>query len=362
MALKNNHVMTGNLYLNPSGDGVINASGNGLFAQSVPFESLQRGTPGFLAMYKEVNPDAGMFTIGIAKSPTPSANAIMQWDSTGTLDGVTIGAGGITAGSIISSNLMTANSITINNLPTLPSQAATVQYVNNAISVIVAGVIWLEPVIDFQTNPALLTPADGDRYIALTTIGPWIKDNIYEWSAGLGSWVATVPVQGNALTSMNGYPYIATTEYISYIFTTAYSWIPIGFGGDHDDLGGKQGTNSTSSTQSRVLGAAANVLIHRWTTTANKVWTVSINLVGTSDVAAGHVVFSWVARVQNYLNVVTFTIDSLSRTGTGNMSTATAQLSVPAFPNNNCLDVSITEPDAINTTWHVTTEGTYTNI
>jgi hypothetical protein len=350
------HNLTGNLYVN-SGTGVVYADGGGLMSNTVKFDSINRGTPGYVALYKDANPNSGVLTGGMPKSMTPLPGALVQWDASGDIDGVTIIGGDITANTI-SATTINSDSVLILVPPTLPAQAATVEYVDNAISTVVGGFNWQELVINFS-DPPIPVPADGDRYVALSTIGPWTKNNIYEWDAGTGLWVETIVVDGMAVTSLNGDPITPIGGPASYIYTSGTGWLLIGFNGMHDNLVGKKSTNSVSSDTVLVAAGTTNGVVYSWGTSTNKVWTGVIELVGASNSAAGHAHFTWRVTVQNHLGVATFSTSNSSTSVAGNLATATASLAIKVAPDDEFLDIRVTTPLLVTSYWHATFEGTY---
>lgn len=350
-----NHRFTGNLFLD-NGTGTIYASGGGLLSNSVAFDSLNRGNAGYVALYKEVDPGAGTLTGGIPKSMTPSPGALVQWDASGDIAGVQLIGGNITA-TTINATTVNSDSVVILVAPTLPSQAATVQYVNDAISSVVGGFNWLAPVINFETVPPV-GPANGDRYVALATVGPWIKNNIYEWNAGTVSWDVTVAVDGMALTSVQGDPITPIGGPASYLFTAGSGWLLIGFNGMHDNLVGKKNTNSVSSDTVQVNGGTVNGVVYSWPTMLNRVCTGVIELVGASNSANGRAHFTWHIDVQNHLGVATFSVSSSTVSTAGDLAGSTASLAVEAVPNQEFLDIRVTPPGIISAYWHVTIEAT----
>jgi hypothetical protein len=356
MAVARNRV-NGNLYLNDDGTGVITANGSGLQSASVSFDSVARGTPGYVATYKAAAPNAGMLTSGIAMSTTTQPGALVIWDIDGKIDGITTNGGDISTNTV-NTNTVTSDSVTINNTPILLTDAATVEFVNNAVSSIVGGFTWLEPVINFWSDPSLLTPADGDRYTALATIGPWTVNNIYEWNAGTSLWDETVVVDGMAVTSLQGDPFTPIVGPSSYIFTSG-AWTIIGFNGAHDNLVGKNGTTSVSSVNTPKVGPIVDSIVYSWATVDNRAYTSVIELVGISSAAAGHARFSWTVDVVNHSGVATFTTSKSSTYKAGNLSTATASLAIKVAPNDEFMDIRVSIPGAVTSTWHATIEGTY---
>lgn len=354
-----NHRLTGDVYVS-NGAGVIYADGGGLLSNTVTFDSIKRGTPGYVAVFKDANPNIGVLTGGMPKSTTSMPGALVVWDAGGDIDGVTITGGDITANSI-SSTTIDADSVLILVPPTLPSQAATVEYVNNAISTVVGGFNWQLPVINFEPVPPAL-PNDGDRYVALATIGPWVKNNIYQWNAGTVSWDVTMAVDGFAVTSLQGDPITPIGGPASYIYTAGTGWLLIGFNGMHDSLVGKKETNSLSSDTVLIAGGTANGVVFSWPTATNRVWTGVIELVGASNSAAGQAHFTWHLTVKNHLGVATFSVASSSISASGNLATATASLAVKVAPDDEFVDVRVTTPALVTSYWHATIETTYVSI
>ena len=355
----NVHNFTGDVYAN-AGTGVIFASGAGLLTNTVTFDSINRGTPGYIPMFKDANPNIGVLTGGIPKSKTSLPDALVQWDSSGDIDGVTITGGDIIAVGI-SATTVDADSMTIAIPPTLPTQAATVDYVNVAIAAVVGGLVWQLVVINFVPVPPPL-PNDGDRYVALATIGPWVQNNIYEWDAGTASWDVTVATNNMALTSLNGDPITPIAGPASYIYTTGVGWLLIGFNGMHDVLVGKKYTNSVSSDPVMIVGGTVNGVVYSWATSTNQVWTGIIEMVGASNSAAGHAHFTWRVVVKNHLGVASFDIQSSATSFSGNLATATASLAVKLAPDDEFIDIRVSPPALVTSYWHVTFEGTYVPI
>jgi hypothetical protein len=361
MASRTVHRVLGNLYLNDGGDGVIHADGGGLLSESVSFDSLARGTPGSVAVYKDANPDAGILTTGIPKSSTTLPGAMVQWGADGSIDGVAL-LGGIVGATTVNATTVSASVVDIQSTPVLPTNAATVDYVNTAVAGVVGGFAWQLPVINFEPDPALLAPADGDRYIALATIGPWTRDSIYEWDAVGAAWVQTLPVDGMGITSLQGDPVTPLTGPTSYVYTAGAGWLPIGFNGMHDSLVGKKGTTANSSDFLLLVGPAVNAIVHSWPTLVNRVWAVEIDLMGASNAHGGTAHFHWEIEVVNHSNVATFSIIYSSTSLSGDLGTSTASLAVKAAPDDEFLDVRVSVPSAITSTWHATIEGTYTTV
>jgi hypothetical protein len=355
----NSHNFVGDVFVG-NGTGVIYADGAGLVSNTVTFDSIKRGTPGYVAVYKDANPNIGILTGGMPKSTTPLPLALVQWDLSGDIDGVTIIGGNVT-GNTINATTINVDSIQILVPPTLPAQAATVEYVNNAISTVVGGFNWQLPVINFEPAPPAL-PNDGDRYVALATIGPWVKDNIYQWNAGTATWDVTVAVDGFAVTSLQGDPITPIGGPASYIYTAGTGWLLIGFDGMHDNLVGKKETNSVSSDTLLIAGGAVNGVVYSWATTTNRMWTAVVELVGGSNSAAGHAHFTWHITAKNHLGVATFSIVSSSVSVSGNLATATASLAVKAAPDDEFIDVRVSPPALVTSYWHATIESTYVSI
>lgn len=355
-----NHRFTGDVFVS-DGTGVIHADGAGLMSNSVTFDSIKRGTPGYVAVFKDANPNIGVLTGGMPKSTTSLPGALVVWDAGGDIDGVTISGGDITTIGSVSATTVYADSVEISVPPTQLFQAATVEYVNNAISTVVGGFNWQLPVINFAPAPPAL-PNDGDRYVAGNTIGPWIKDNIYQYNAGTVSWDVTVAVDGFALTSLQGDPVTPIGGPASYIYTAGTGWLLIGFNGMHDSLVGKKETNSMSSDTVNIVGGTVNGVVYSWGTATDRAWTGVIELVGVSNFAAGRAHFTWHLTVQNHLGVATFSVASSSSSFSGNLATATASLAVKVAPDDEFLDIRVSTPALVASHWHATIETTYVPI
>lgn len=355
MAARTYHHLTGNLYLN-SGSGIVYADGSGLMSASVPFDSIARGTPGYVASFKSTAPNAGVLTTGIATSESPLAGALVKWDSTGSISGVSLLNGAI-GGSTFSFSNGTVNYMNILNVPSVSTYAATVEYVDNAISTIVGGSVWVAPVINFASVPPV-APSNGDRYVALATSGPWVKDNIYQWNSGSSTWVVTLVINGTSVTSLQGDPFTPLTGPASYIFTASTGWIPIGFNGAHDNLIGKKNTSSVSSDTIQIVSPVTNHVVYSWATNTDKIWTGIIELLGVSSTAAGEARFTWNVNVKNHSGTASFTIRSKITDTTGDLYGTTASLAVQAIPTQQFLDIRVSIPTAVSSVWHATIEAT----
>lgn len=339
MATARWHKLSGDLYVD-SGSGVIHADGSGLASASVPFLSVERGTAGHIAMYKESAPDAGALTSGIAKSATSEAGSVMLWDAQGCLDGVGV-----------SSGVLTVDSMTINNTPAQPNDAATVEYVADAIGIAGIGLTWLKPVISTVSgwgDGSAVNPQVGDRYLEIAGGGGWTKDHIYEYTGGVPLWTDIVPEAGMAVTSLSG---PTSFNYPS----VALGWIVIGFNGMHDYLYGKVGTNSVSSNEMDVVGPAVESLVLSWATASDRAWTCVAELVGVSTASAGRAHFSWQFEVSNVGGTASIDPILTSLRVVGDLANATATITA----SGNLVRVRVSVPDTITSSWRATIEGTF---
>ena len=105
------------------------------------------------------------------------------------------------------------------------SELATINDVNNLVT---RGVTWLEQVIgfwDFNTPP--VAPPNGSRYIAISTVGSFDQNDIYEYQSG--SWVEVPIVEGMAcyITSDTD-PYFPNQCVVYSVNGGIGAWVSIG--------------------------------------------------------------------------------------------------------------------------------------
>lgn len=351
------HKLGGNLWVN-SGDGVIHADGSGLKRATVSFDSIQRGVAGNLANYMvSANPDMnGMLdSTGIGTSPTPDPGKVVIWDSNGRLDNVITNNG-----DIITNSVTVTNNVAINTYPVNNTDAATVEYVNNAIHTVISGYNWIAPVINFVTTLVGIMPTTaGDRYIILPPGDPpnEYAYHIYQRDPTNTFWIDYyTPVNGDAVTSYTG-----PTSYIYIASIDPMRWIPIGFNGAHDDLVGKSQTNSVSGSPINTSGAGTFPIM-AWVTASDRAWFGEVVLVGSCIGNTGRASFLWKVSLINVGGTLTFSISSFTESKFGVLSNASATLSVPASPNDSNLIISAVVANAVDAKWHATVETTYVTI
>jgi len=111
--------------------------------------------------------------------------------------------------------------------PSLPESFATKAYVDTYA----AGTVFIRSVLAFAAPPPV-GPVDGDRYIASATGGGWTVNNIYQWTAGGGVWLESVPVPGWTVY-VEGGPIFAGK---SVVYTSDGYWSATSLSLDHNDL------------------------------------------------------------------------------------------------------------------------------
>jgi len=118
-----------------------------------------------------------------------------------------------------------------NVLPSASSDLTTKGYVDNLAS---TNLSWKDSVISFyqmSTPPAAVV---GDRYIAISTTGSFVKDYIYEWSGG-SVWVETAVSEGVATyVSGNESPCFAN----QCIYYNETAWVNFSATMTHQSLAG----------------------------------------------------------------------------------------------------------------------------
>jgi hypothetical protein len=354
---------TGSLYLT-NGDGIIYADGHGLKAASVPYGTIHGGTATYVPTY-----DAqGVLTSGVALSDTPSAGAIVKYDSSGGLcssvlfniaQQITQVLGNLN----VQSNAIITGPVTC-AYSTVTTNAATVQYVLDQISQVAVGYTWLVPVISFWdgTSGYPPTPTDGDRYIC-SVVGTtaWTLNHVYTYDGGSATWTDYGPQINDAVTDKSG-----PTSYIYTNPSGTAAWNVIGFNGSHDQLIGEEHTNSASTNILNLtspITPLTNGTALLWQTPSNLAWTGEIRLVGVSGTGLGMCVYKFEVELLNVAGVLTCNTAYIGSSVSGNLSTATVSLAVDGT-HTNYLNALITRniSDGQSSTWHATYFTTFTNV